>query len=132
MKQARRPRTPRWTTIGLVTREYSALRLEIIAGPVRGTYHVSAEDVGPLLDDREIVPLYQIRTRQGEDVPLEAGFCYHADTGRMVIARFDGGFRAMIPAGALRKHYDSPEANRPTRIAAPTDAFEADRPVATA
>jgi len=116
-----RSRTPRWVTIGLATREYAAVRLEIIAGASRGTYHISAEDIGPLLEDREIVPLYQFRTRQGEVVPLEAGFCYHADSGRMLIVRFDSGFRAMIPVAALRSHYDRPDANRPTRIAAPVD-----------
>ncbi len=121
MHTTRRSRTPRWVTIGLATREYSAIRLEVIAGLARGTYHISAEDVGPLLDDQEIVPLYQFRTRQGEEVPLEAGFCYHADSGRMVIVQFDSGCRVMLPVAALRSHYDHPEANRPTRIAAPAD-----------
>lgn len=124
MTSEHRSRSPRWVTIGLATREHAALRLEIIAGPERGTYHVSAEDVGALLDDDEIVPLYRLRTRKGEEIPLEAGFCYHADSGRMVICRFDSGFRAMLPVAAVRAHYADPEANKPTRIAAPADALK--------
>ncbi|MEN6342448.1 MAG: hypothetical protein ABFC89_07790 [Methanospirillum sp.] len=119
-----RSRSPRWVTIGLATRERAALRLEIIAGPERGSYHISAEDVPALLDDNEIVPLYRLRKRKGEEVPIEAGFCYHADSGRMVICRFDSGFRAMLPVAAVRAHYADPEANKPTRIAAPADARE--------
>ena len=118
MSPGRRIGTPRWVTIGLATREYSALRLEIIAGEARGTYHISAEDLGPLLDDHEIVPLYQLRIRQGEEIPLDVGFCYHARSGRMLIVRFEGGLQVMIPVAALRSHYNRPEANRPTRIAA--------------
>lgn len=116
-------RSPRWVTIGLATRERAALRLEIIAGPERGSYHVSAEDVGPLLDDHEIVPLYRLRTRKGQEVPVEAGFCYHAGSGRMVICRFASGFRAMLPVAAVRAHYADPETNKPTRITAPADEY---------
>lgn len=123
MTPEHRSRSPRWVTIGLATRERAALRLEIIAGPERGAYHVSAEDVPALLDDHEIVPLYRLRSRKGQEVPVEAGFCYHAGSGRMVICRFASGFRAMLPVAAVRAHYADPEANKPTRIAAPADEF---------
>jgi hypothetical protein len=119
-----RSRSRRWVTIGLATREHAALRLEIIAGPEEGAYHVSAEDVAPLLDDREIVPLYRLRRSRGQEVPVEAGFCYHAGSGRMIICRFPSGFRAMLPVAAVRAHYADPEANKPTRIAAPADEFD--------
>lgn len=124
MTPVRRSRSPRWVTIGLATRERGALRLEIIAGPERGSYHVSDEDVAPLLEDQEIVPFYRLRTRKGQEVPVEAGYCYHAGSGRMVICRFPGGFRAMMPVAAVRAHFADPETNRPTRIAAPADEFE--------
>ena len=124
MTPEHRSRSPRWVTIGLATREYAALRLEIIAGPERGSYHVSAEDVPALLDGEDPVPLYRLRTRKGREVPVEAGFCYHAESGRMVICRFPSGFRAMLPVAAVRAHYADPDANRPTRIAAPADELE--------
>ncbi len=124
MTPEHRSRSPRWVTIGLATREHAALRLEIISGPERGAYHVSAEDVSALLDDREIVPLYRLRRSRGQEIPVEAGFCYHAGSGRMIICRFASGFRAMLPVAAVRAHYADPEANRPTRIAAPVDEFE--------
>jgi len=124
MTPEHRSRSPRWVTIGLATREHAALRLEIIAGPERGSYHVSAEDVPALLDGYDPVPLYRLRTRKGQEVPFEAGFCYHADSGRMVICRFASGFRAMLPVAAVRAHYADPEANKPTRIAAPADLLE--------
>jgi hypothetical protein len=117
-------RSPRWVTIGLATREHAALRLEIIAGPERGSYHVSAEDVPALLDGHDPVPLYRLRKRKGQEIPLEAGFCYHADSGRMVICRFASDFRAMLPVAAVRAHYADPEANKPTRITAPADQLE--------
>lgn len=118
-----RARSPRWVTIGLATREHAALRLEIITGPERGSYHVSAEDVPALLEGHDPVPLYRLRSRKGQEVPVETGFCYHADSGRMVICRFPSGFRAMLPVAAVRAHYTDPEANKPTRIAAPADEF---------
>ncbi len=124
MTPGHRSPSPRWVTIGLATRERAALRLDIIAGPERGTYHVSADDVRPLLDDHEIVPVYRLRTRKGREVPVEAGFCYHAGSGRMIICRFASGFRAMLPVTAVRAHYDDADSNRPTRIAAPADAFD--------
>jgi hypothetical protein len=70
------------------------------------------------------IPLYRLRKRKGEEIPFEAGFCYHADSGRMVICRFDSGFRAMLPVAAVRAHYADPEANKPTRIAAAADELE--------
>lgn len=124
MTPEQRSRSPRWVTIGLATREYAALRLEIITGPERGRYHVSAEDVPALLDGADPVPLYRLRTRKGRQVPVEAGFCYHAESGRMVICRFPSGFRAMLPVAAVRAHHADPGANRPTRIAAPADLLE--------
>ncbi|HIH03369.1 MAG TPA: hypothetical protein HA263_05815 [Methanoregulaceae archaeon] len=124
MTPEQRSRSPRWVTIGLATRERAALRLEIIAGPERGSYHVSAEDVPALLEGHDPVPLYRLRSRKGQEVPFESGFCYHADSGRMVICRFASGFRAMLPVAAVRAHYADPEANKPTRIAAPADQFE--------
>lgn len=114
-----RSRSPRWVTIGLATREYAALRLEIITGPERGRYHVLAGDVPALLDGEDPVPLYRLRTRRGRQVPVEAAFCYHAGSGRVVVCRFPSGFRAMLPVAALRAHHADPGANKPTRIAAP-------------
>lgn len=70
------------------------------------------------------MPLYRLRTRKGREVPVEAGFCYHAESGRMVICRFPSGFRAMLPVAAVRAHYADPDANKPTRIAAPADELE--------
>lgn len=124
MTSKHRSRSPRWVTIGLATREYAALRLEIIAGPERGSYHVSAEDVPALLEGEDPVPLYRLRKRKGREVPVEAGFCYHAESGRMVICRFPSGFCAMLPVAAVRAHYAHPTANKPTRIAAPADQLE--------
>ena len=124
MTPEHRSRSLRWVTIGLATREHAALRLEIIAGPERGTYHVSAEDVPALLSGHDPVPFYRLRTRKGQEIPVEAGFCYHADSGRMVICRFTSEFRAMLPVAALRSHYADPDANKPTRIATPADSLE--------
>jgi len=124
MTPEHRSRSPRWVTIGLATREHAALRLDIIAGPERGSYHVSAEDVPALLEGHDPVPLYRLRTCKVQKVPFEAGFCYHADSGRMVICRFVSGFRAMLPVAAVRAHCADPEANKPTQIATPADALE--------
>ena len=80
--------------------------------------------VPALLDGEDPVPLYRLRTRKGREVPVEAGVCYHAESGRMVICRFPSGFRAMLPVAAVRAHYADPDANRPTRIATPADELE--------
>ncbi len=116
-------RRPRWVTIGIAVREHAAVRFDVITGPAAGTYYLSAEDVTEVLEGG-IAPVYQLKTRAGERVPVEAGFMYPATSGRMLIVQTDHPFRFMIPALAFVEHYHNPAANRATKITAPAEDLE--------
>jgi hypothetical protein len=112
--------TPRWVTVGTATLQHSALRLEVLVGPGRGTYYIPADDVPRLTE--ESVQVYKLRTVRGEIVPTVAGFTYSSQTGAMVIVQLDEPMaRVMLPAVALLSHLAHPAENKPTRIAAPRE-----------
>lgn len=116
-------RTPRWATIGTATRQYSALRLEVLVGPARGVYLVAAADVSRMTD--ETVQVYKLRTVQGDQIPEVVGFTYTSHSGHMAIVQLDApAARFMIPVLALLSHLARPTANKPTRITAPAEEVE--------
>ncbi|MEN6342083.1 MAG: hypothetical protein ABFC89_05930 [Methanospirillum sp.] len=107
-----------WQPVGVAVRERDAVRLEVLEGPARGSYYVGAEDVADALDG-EIVPVYRLRTRGGEAVPIEAGHVRTSSTGRMLVVQLDEAHAIVqVPAIALRAHYEA-GAGRPTRIVIP-------------
>ena len=107
-----------WRAVGLAVREHDAIRLELLDG---GAYFIAAPDVPEALD-LETVPLYRLRTRGGERVPVEAGFVRTSSSGRMLIVQIDDPAPAivMIPRVALLDHYTD-GSGRPTRIVVPPD-----------
>jgi len=105
-----------WTAIGLAVRERDAIRLEILTGPARGAYFIGADDVAAALDG-ETVPLYQLRTRAGEAIPVEAGHVRTSSSGRMIVCQIDMAPEIVqVPALALAAHYQT---QKPTRIVTP-------------
>ena len=113
-------RRPAWVTIGIAVREHQAVRFDVITGPATGTFYLSAEDVSAALEG-EIVPVHQLRTRDGERVPVEAGFLRTSESGRMFIVQTDAPARFMVPVIPFMAHYAAPAANRATKITAPAE-----------
>lgn len=121
---AKKTRAPRWCKVGIATKQYSALRLEVLVGPARGVYFIAADDVGRMALE-ESVQVYELRTVQGEKVPTVAGFTYPSSTGAMVIVQVEAPLaRFMIPTIALLAHLAHPTANKPTTITAPMEEVE--------
>ena len=117
-------KTPsRWVAIGTATRQYSALRLEVLVGPAQGTYYVAADDISRMTE--ESVQVYKLRTVQGEQYPTVAGFTYPTTKGTMVTFQIDTPTaRFMVPTLALLSHLARPAENKPTRITAPREEVE--------
>lgn len=107
-----------WRAVGLAVREHDAIRLELLEG---GAYFIAAADVPDALD-LETVPLYQLRTRAGERIPVEAGHVRTSSSGRMIVCQLEDPAPAivMIPRIALLDHYTD-ASGRPTRIVVPPD-----------
>ncbi len=103
-----------WRAVGLAVRERDAVRLEVLDGEGRGSYFIGADDVADAFD-YEIVPVYMMRTIGGESVPVEAGHVRTSSSGRVLVVQLDGRASVMVPAIALRAHYEA-GAGRPTRI----------------
>lgn len=122
---AQKTRTSRWCKVGIATKQYQALRLEVLVGPARGVYFIAADDVGRMALE-ESVQVYELRTVQGEKVPTVAGFTYPSQNGYMVIVQIDAPVHArfMMPTLALLAHLAHPTANKPTTITAPREEVE--------
>lgn len=119
MSQSTKPAS-RWVKIGTATRQYSALRLEILIGPARGAYYISAADLGRL--PAGTVPVYKVRTVKGEQLPSVAGFAEPTRNGAMVTIRIAGlHTSAMMPTQQLAQHLENLAANLPTTITAPRE-----------
>lgn len=113
-------RAPAWRTVGIAVREHAAARFDVIAGPAAGTYYLAAGDVAAALEG-EIAPVYEMKTRAGERVPVEAGFVRTSESGRMLIIQTDAPARFMVPVIPFMAHYANPAANRATKITIPAD-----------
>jgi hypothetical protein len=103
-----------WRAVGLAVRECDAVRFEVLDGDGRGSYFIGADDVADVFD-YEVVPVYTMRTIGGESMPVEAGHVRTSESGRMIVVQLDGRAIVMVPAIALRAHYEA-GAGRPTRI----------------
>lgn len=121
---ATKTRTPRWCKVGIATKQYSALRLEVLVGPARGVYFIAADDVARVTE--ETVAVFKFRTVQGEHLPEPCGFTYISQSGHMVIVQIDAptSARVMLPTIALLSHLVHPTANKPTTITAPMEEVE--------
>ena len=109
----------KWVKIGVASRQYSALRLEILIGPARGSYYISAADLAYLTTDT--IKVYRVKTVHGEPVPVVAGFAAPSKNRTMVTVQIIGQHaRAMMPAQQLAQHVAS-TANQPTTITAPSE-----------
>lgn len=109
-----------WKPIGLAVRERDAIRLEILDGEAAGAYFIAAADVAAVLD-LGIVPVYQIRPRAGEEVPVECGHVRTSTSGRMIVCQLDGPHAiVMAPRVALLDHFNEGH-GRSTRIVIPPD-----------
>lgn len=118
---AKKTGTPAWVKVGIATRQYQALRLEVLIGPARGVYYISAADVTRAAD--ESVQVYRLRTVQGEQLPEPCGFTYTSQNGHMVIVQIEAPnlARVMLPALQLLSHLKPSAANKPTTITAPRE-----------
>lgn len=114
---------PAVVTKGAEPREHAAFRLEIVAGLERGSCHDSTRDVRPSRRPRPR-PALPAPNPKGQGSPVRSPVSPPRDSGRIAVSRFASGLYAAFAVAAVRAHYADPEANKPTRIAAPADMLE--------